>query len=137
MKALRAYDYNKEQKMQQLKVSSDGSAQYTTIQSALDAARLDDVVTVYIYNGVYREKLVCSHPNATLVGESRDAVLLTGADGGKHFDAQGQPCIHIRTLEGWMTATLGDYVIKGIAGEFYPCKPDIFEATYEDVGAEL
>lgn len=77
--------------MQQLKVSSDGSAQYTTIQSALDAARLDDAVTVYIYNGVYREKLVCSHPNATLVGESRDAVLLTGADGGKHFDAQGQP----------------------------------------------
>lgn len=51
------------------------------------------------------------------------------------FDAQGQPCIHIRTLEGWMTAALGDYVIKGIAGEFYPCKPDIFEATYEDVGA--
>jgi hypothetical protein len=34
-----------------------------------------------------------------------------------------------------MTATLGDYVIKGIAGEFYPCKPDIFEATYEDVAA--
>ena len=51
------------------------------------------------------------------------------------FDTQGQPCIHIRTLEGWMTAALGDYVIKGIAGEFYPCKPDIFEATYEDVGA--
>ena len=53
------------------------------------------------------------------------------------FDAQGQPCIHIMTLEGWMTASLGDYVIKGIAGEFYPCKPDIFEATYEDAGVEL
>lgn len=37
----------------------------------------------------------------------------------------------IQTLEGEMTATLGDWIIKGIKGEFYPCKPDIFEATYE------
>jgi hypothetical protein len=37
----------------------------------------------------------------------------------------------IKTLEGDMTATLGDYIIKGIQGEIYPCKPDIFEATYE------
>ena len=39
--------------------------------------------------------------------------------------------ITIPTLEGDMTAQPGDYIIKGIAGEFYPCKPDIFEATYE------
>lgn len=38
----------------------------------------------------------------------------------------------IETLEGTMTATKGDYIIKGIKGEFYPCKADIFEATYED-----
>ena len=37
----------------------------------------------------------------------------------------------IPTLEGGMTASMGDYIIKGIQGEFYPCKPDIFEATYE------
>jgi hypothetical protein len=37
----------------------------------------------------------------------------------------------IRTLEGEMTASPGDWVIKGVAGEFYPCKPDIFAATYE------
>ena len=37
----------------------------------------------------------------------------------------------IPTLEGEMTASMGDYIIKGIQGEFYPCKPDIFEATYE------
>lgn len=37
----------------------------------------------------------------------------------------------IKTLEGTMRVSLGDYVIKGIQGEFYPCKPDIFEATYE------
>ena len=42
-------------------------------------------------------------------------------------------CIDIQTLEGEMRANIGDYVIKGIQGEFYPCKPDIFEATYEAV----
>lgn len=39
--------------------------------------------------------------------------------------------IAIETLEGRMYANPGDYIIKGIKGEFYPCKPDIFEATYE------
>jgi hypothetical protein len=39
----------------------------------------------------------------------------------------------IPTLEGEMIASMGDYIIKGIQGEFYPCKPDIFEATYEAV----
>jgi hypothetical protein len=41
-------------------------------------------------------------------------------------------CI-IPTLEGQHEATEGDYIIKGIAGEFYPCKPDIFEKTYDKV----
>jgi hypothetical protein len=39
----------------------------------------------------------------------------------------------IPTLEGTHTARPGDWIIKGIKGEFYPCKPDIFEATYEPV----
>lgn len=39
----------------------------------------------------------------------------------------------ISTLEGEMLADDGDYIIKGIKGEFYPCKPDIFELTYEEV----
>jgi len=39
--------------------------------------------------------------------------------------------IDIPTLEGTMTASPGDWIIQGVAGEFYPCKPDIFEATYE------
>lgn len=39
----------------------------------------------------------------------------------------------IATLEGPMTASPNDWIIKGIKGEFYPCKPDIFEATYEAV----
>lgn len=41
--------------------------------------------------------------------------------------------VQIPTLEGVMRADYGDWIIKGIAGEFYPCKPDIFERTYEKV----
>ena len=41
--------------------------------------------------------------------------------------------ISIQTLEGTMLASIGDYIIKGVAGELYPCKPDIFEKTYEKV----
>lgn len=39
--------------------------------------------------------------------------------------------LHIHTLEGTHHASIGDYIIKGVKGEFYPCKPDIFNATYE------
>ena len=39
----------------------------------------------------------------------------------------------IKTLEGWHEVSQGDWVIKGVNGEFYPCKPDIFEKTYEAV----
>lgn len=41
----------------------------------------------------------------------------------------------IATLEGVMQAKPGDWIIRGVAGEFYPCKPDIFAATYEEVVA--
>ncbi len=40
----------------------------------------------------------------------------------------------IKTLEGTMIAQPGDWIIKGVKGEFYPCKPDIFAATYDPVG---
>lgn len=39
--------------------------------------------------------------------------------------------IEIKTLEGVLTAAIDDWVIRGVQGEYYPCKPDIFEATYE------
>ena len=39
--------------------------------------------------------------------------------------------IEIMTLEGTMTVSPGDWIIRGVAGEFYPCKPDIFDRTYE------
>lgn len=41
-------------------------------------------------------------------------------------------CLMIRTLEGVHKARVGDYIIRGVAGELYPCKPDIFEQTYEE-----
>lgn len=43
--------------------------------------------------------------------------------------------IYIETLEGTHRAEVGDWIIKGVQGEFYPCKPEIFEATYEAVDA--
>ena len=43
------------------------------------------------------------------------------------------PIMLIPTLEGTMAANSGDYIIRGVKGEFYPCKPEIFEATYEAV----
>jgi hypothetical protein len=44
---------------------------------------------------------------------------------------RGLAGIRIKTLEGNMIGDFGDYIIKGVQGEFYPCKPDIFTATYE------
>ncbi len=63
-------------------------------------------------------------------------ILLALWCGGKYFsgatsDTRFSPVIYIETLEGLMEARLGDWIIKGVQGEFYPCKPDIFEATYE------
>ena len=46
-------------------------------------------------------------------------------------DGDGKPTLKIQTLEGYMLAVLGDYIIRGVKGEFYPCKPDIFNLTYE------
>lgn len=43
---------------------------------------------------------------------------------------------NIKTLEGMMVANIGDYIIRGVKGEIYPCKPDIFELSYEPVQRE-
>ena len=52
-------------------------------------------------------------------------------DGPGMWDSDG--ALIIATLEGDMKANNGDWIIRGVKGEFYPCKPDIFEATYEPV----
>jgi len=46
------------------------------------------------------------------------------------------PYATIPTLEGTMVAAVGDWIIKGVKGEFYPCKPDIFEITYEPMESQ-
>jgi len=52
---------------------------------------------------------------------------------GVNGTLKSRDTILIDTLEGIMKASVGDYIIKGVDGEFYPCKPDIFEKTYEKV----
>lgn len=47
--------------------------------------------------------------------------------------SDGSDSIEIHTLEGVMRADVGDWIIRGVQGELYPCKPDIFDATYEPV----
>ena len=65
--------------------------------------------------------------------ECISALLALGLDPVRINYAGAAPTLRIDTLEGTMTAQLGDYIIRGINGEFYPCKPDIFEKTYEEV----
>lgn len=60
-----------------------------------------------------------------------------GADICVNYNDPEHPYIPIDTLEGTMKANVGDYIIKGVKGEFYPCKPDIFEQTYNRIGTPL
>lgn len=49
-------------------------------------------------------------------------------------ETDDSPCeLFIKTLEGDHHVSVGDYIIRGVKGELYPCKPDIFEQTYEEV----
>ena len=54
-------------------------------------------------------------------------------DGILFYDENQPWNLYVRTLEGSMLVKVGDFIIKGINGELYPCKPDIFEKTYEKV----
>lgn len=66
-----------------------------------------------------------------------EAVQYDGKNYSKVYDfcrliISDRGVVLIPTLEGRMTVSVGDWVIKGVKGEFYPCKPDIFEATYSE-----
>ncbi len=56
-----------------------------------------------------------------------------GGENGERFLARPPDEVGILTLGGTMWASRGDWIIKGVRGEFYPCKPDIFEVAYEPV----
>jgi len=67
-------------------------------------------------------------------GRNTDEVVAFVGDGPRDVSLLGEPpALAIHTLEGVMRADVGDWIIRGVQGEHYPCKPDIFEATYEPV----
>lgn len=74
------------------------------------------------------------HSCNPLSADAQDQILALAAWCGGNFtrDALG-PCIEIDTLEGTLIARPDDWIIKGVQGEFYPFKPDIFAATHEAV----
>lgn len=66
-------------------------------------------------------------------GEKKDEYMTSSEKTFRidHFAVKGG--LIIKTLEGEHLANIGDYIIRGVAGEFYPCKPDIFARTYDTV----
>ncbi len=70
--------------------------------------------------------------DATQFDGTRDGALKLGLHYSGATDA-GEEHYFVRTLEGLMRAMPGDWIITGVKGELYPCKPDIFAATYEAV----
>ena len=63
-------------------------------------------------------------------GSKKSIDTINGMSSTRAITLSGEGLL-IKTLEGDMTANVGDYVIKGIKGELYPCKPDIFHASYD------
>ena len=84
-----------------------------TLEKALEISQIDGLNSIIEY---YSTKTV-------IIGESTSNSVNTSEE-IKSFK--------IKTLEGDMNVSNGDYIIKGIKGEFYPCKEDIFKKTYED-----
>ena len=81
---------------------------------------------------LFRKKPVIVQAMQFTVTEAVQAWLRSlDADFSCVNDAVFGPCLSINTLEGDMLARPGDWIIRGVNGEFYPCKPDIFDKTYE------
>lgn len=81
----------------------------------------------------YRKKPVVIEAVAvTIDGMERPQWLLDAINSGTvYWQGGDDPHYSIETLEGTMRANLLDWIIRGVKGELYPCKPDIFAATYE------
>lgn len=63
--------------------------------------------------------------------ESAEEIEMWANQQAYYYVEKHVPFLKIKTLEGYMIANIGDYIIKGVQGEFYPCKPDIFHKTYD------
>jgi hypothetical protein len=81
----------------------------------------------------YKKRPVTIHA-LQWTGDNYDEVKEFVGESLEAFQFRGTIGIH--TLEGTMAANAGYYIIKGVRGEFYPCKPDIFEETYYEVEDE-
>lgn len=84
------------------------------------------------YTGENLEEVKAFCPIAEIVQMVKFGIKVLKDEGFTKDQYKGYK-LCISTLEGDMEVSVGDYVIKGIQGEFYPCKPDIFEQTYEEV----
>jgi len=85
----------------------------------------------------YRKKpVVIEAIQFTGTGDSLEECAHFIGDENLAGDPETCSVLGIKTLEGVMIVSIGDWIIKGVKGEFYPCKPDIFEATYEPVWYE-
>ena len=82
--------------------------------------------------GKYRKKPIVIEA-VQWTGHNADQIGAFFGNDDPHFGLKKGDVWSIITLEGIMEARLDDWIIKGVKGEFYPCKPDIFEATYEKV----
>lgn len=78
---------------------------------------------------------ICEFVGVGKLSDGKPEGCYIGEDGRpqQHPGPNDKMGLSIPTLEGIMLATEGDWIIKGVNGEFYPCKPDIFEKTYEKV----
>lgn len=85
------------------------------------------VIEAIQWNGNTNRQEICDFVGEDLKTEEFSTTAYEAGMGKPFFN------LKINTLEGEMTANPKDFIIKGINGEFYPCKPDIFEKTYEAV----
>lgn len=85
------------------------------------------IIDAIQWSGNVNRQEVCDFVGTDLKTEVYSDTAYEAGQGAPYFS------LIIETLEGNMTANPNDWVIKGVNGEFYPCKPDIFEKTYEPV----
>ncbi len=96
------------------------------------------IVEAICFDGSWTSGLTIMNwaPGTYFVGEGYEHPLRRENEydpgNGHIYSDRAKAFLVIKTLEGNMRADQGDWIIKGVKGEFYPCKPDIFEATYEE-----
>lgn len=85
--------------------------------------KLPVVIDAVEWNGTNQEEISAFAADAACFSD------VIHSDGVRVVDAQ----LEILTSEGMLNATIGDWIIRGVAGEFYPCKPEVFRVTYSAV----